>query len=822
MNKYDLLYENKFIDPNVAKITDSKETDYKNYQNKLKNLQKEELEYNKIIDIDNERATKERISILNIDSRDRRINPKNIYSNISYQLDNDPFEFKLSSNKIKISCKNHNFKLNDKISINNVIGRNVKLNHVIYLKKDSYYAKIYDNKHNLTYEYHNKNILVELSNVKGNINNNNIVSSNGLSNNLLSNVKFRITNNSSNYLAGIPINLFNKRHNILLNVLEEKDPMNDDVDIINLKNDIEKINNIDLSELSDLSSLEIKLENILINNINPLDNTVTNLKNIINRLTPNFFLIKLPRKAKEDYIPDSINKVNIENFNTQINYHNLFGLNLNLFNADYPLNVNRKKGSHLISKIINENSFEICIDGLPLEPQILEDSNQYFAGGSCIEIIKINNIFDGYPNPNFYKIFLKKTFYNVKRIELISTTFPNTENVFKNKNNNKLYWNILDDGEDIKSLEITTGNYTLNTLEEEIKNKAFNIKRQFVIPQSLINNEYKIELEEIMKDPNNVFDLCWSPKFCSEFKDIEKGTILIPNINIITSEVSFSMYEKIYLKKCIGGFDIQTSSFVVVQPSHPYNNDDENIVIIEINGSTDITENNKTYPASKINTSHKILKIIDKDRYRVEFDSTYILPIIRPENNGGNNISITYPIKFRMLFDKEDTMGKELGFNYVSEENSVTPFSYTINNYNLYENEQNYNSIGIEIERKNLFLSFTGNNYILMTNEILTNFQNTGVVNNIFAKIQLQDLPGTYLYNTFVYFPKIFEDPLTQLSELEFKFYNYDGSLYDFNGANHSFCLKITELINLPTNSHINARTGAKLQTFSNESLLTY
>ena len=48
-----------------------------------------------------------------------------------------------------------------------------------------------------------------------------------------------------------------------------------------------------------------------------------------------------------------------------------------------------------------------------------------------------------------------------------------------------------------------------------------------------------------------------------------------------------------------------------------------------------------------------------------------------------------------------------------------------------------------------------------MTNEILTNFQNTGIVNNIFAKIQLQDLPGTYLYNTFVYFPKIFEDPLT-------------------------------------------------------------
>ena len=101
-----------------------------------------------------------------------------------------------------------------------------------------------------------------------------------------------------------------------------------------------------------------------------------------------------------------------------------------------------------------------------------------------------------------------------------------------------------------------------------------------------------------------------------------------------------------------------------------------------------------------------------------------------------------------------------------------------------------------------------------MTSKVLENFKNTGLVNDIFAKIQIDCPPDNYLYNTYINTPKIFDDPVDSLEELEFRFYNYDGTLVNFNGAEHSFSLKITELINLPDETHINTRTGAKLQTF--------
>ena len=832
MNKHSLLYGHKFVDPDITKITDAEENIFKaDEKYKLKKIKKQELDPEDLVDIDKERTTKERISVLNIDSRDRRINPKNVYSQTAYSLRNDPFEFEFGTNKVIVFLENNGFKLNDKISLNNVIGRQTKLKHRLFLKKNSLYAKIIDENHDMTYEFHNKDITVEISNVKGEILQNNEPDDNYT--NLERKIKKKQIKTGA-LLAGISTNLFNKRHTILFNVLDSDplDPMLNDPDIKNLKNDIIKIKKLELSDLNDLIALETRLENTLITGINPLDNKVTNLQKLINKLTPNFYLIRLPKKANRDYKPDRMKGKDLENSCVKFNFLHLFGLNLNLLNADFPLNVNRRQGSHVISKILNVDSFEICIDGvaleprkISLEPRKISDPNKFLGGGSCVELAKVINVFDGYPDPNHYKIFLKRKFHNVKRVELISSTFPNTEKVFRDnppeRQNNKLYWNVLDDGDTLYSIEIIPGNYNASSLEEEIRSKILLVERSsYLEHKNRIEDNFPTNLKEI--EQQNDKDLCWSPAFQSIFNDIDKRTIMIPNINIYTSEVKFSIFERMLMEKNIGGFDLQNSSFVIVHPFHPYNADDENSIFIEVSGSTDITENGITVPASSINTSHKLLKVIDNHRYRVELSNSTLLSIPRNENNGGNSIIITYPIKFRMLFDKEDTMGKELGFNFVGKENSITSFLYTVNNVDLYDVEANFNSIGIVFNRKNLVLALTGGNNIYMTNKILTTFQNSGRVEDIFAKIQLQNVPDTYLYNTFVHTPKIFEDPLTFLSELEFKFHNYDGTLYNFNGADHSFCLRITELINLPKNSHINARTGAKLQTFSNQGLLTY
>lgn len=92
-----------------------------------------------------------------------------------------------------------------------------------------------------------------------------------------------------------------------------------------------------------------------------------------------------------------------------------------------------------------------------------------------------------YAKPNFFKIFLGKTFYNVKRIRLASIEFPNTDAVI-NTNNNKIYWrnqedieeNIIDDVTStypVYSVDLRIGSYLASTLQNEISSSLSNIKR---------------------------------------------------------------------------------------------------------------------------------------------------------------------------------------------------------------------------------------------------------------------------------------------------------------------------------------------------------
>lgn len=813
MEEPNLLYNHKFIDPNVSNLTDNmndKNIFKENGSYKLNKVQNNDLNLEEYIDLDKKRIVKERITLINIDSRDRNKTPKNIYDKTAYKLKKNPIEFSVDSDKIIITVDNHNFKLNERVSMINVIGRNIKIRNRLYLKQDSFYAKIIDENHDMTFEYGNNNIFLELSNVKGNI------------------IEINSVKTQTNKLSNIPINLFNQRHEILFipkendyvnnNSIFTGDPIVDDPDVLNLLKDIDFIRSSSLEQLNDIPLFESFLEQNLINGINPLGNDITNLEQVVDKLITNFYLIRLPVLAEKDYIPDKNTGFDLENSCIKINFLHLFGINTSFINADYPLSLKYRQGNHRITKIISEDKIEITLLKKALDKKYNNNPNRYQEGGSCIELSKVINVETGYPDPNHYNIFLKRTFNNVKIVELISCIFPNTEKVFRqfpnNKRNNKLYWNILDDGETIYNLCITPGNYTPQTLEQEIEKKAFELCRtSYETSIDKINSvmdDYNLEKSSIIMGMGDDY-------LCPEFIDLSKNIIMDVSINIDTDIVNFSICEIIYMRKCIGLFDSNNSTFTVFHPDHPFTTDDENITEITISGSTDIRENsmtNNTFPESSINGNHTIVKIIDTNSYQVTHDRSIIEQTTIPLDNGGDNIEIKYPIKFRLLFNYSDTMGKELGFNLVGEPDSISPFNYIVSNVDFYQNEINFNSLGIIINRKNLSLALSGSNYFFMTNETLSNFNNTGRVDNIFAKIQLQDIPNTVLYNTFVNSPKIFEDPLTSLSELEFRFYSYDGELYDFNGVEHSFCLRIVELVNLPIDSHINTRTGAKLQTF--------
>jgi hypothetical protein len=95
---------------------------------------------------------------------------------------------------------------------------------------------------------------------------------------------------------------------------------------------------------------------------------------------------------------------------------------------------------------------------------------------------------------------LKKTYYNVKKIKLVSSEFPNTELLIKEvpdeQKNNSLYWQILDDGNHIYSVNINSGNYDSQSLQSELVDKISKLllKNTFLISPSLIKLELKISV----------------------------------------------------------------------------------------------------------------------------------------------------------------------------------------------------------------------------------------------------------------------------------------------------------------------------------------
>ena len=77
----------------------------------------------------------------------------------------------------------------------------------------------------------------------------------------------------------------------------------------------------------------------------------------------------------------------------------------------------------------------------------------------------------------------------------------------------------------------------------------------------------------------------------------------------------------------------------------------------------------------------------------------------------------------------------------------------------------------------------------------------------------MSGLPGDVLYNTFINYPLEFDFPLSTLNEIQVKITYGDGTFPDFRNIDHSFTLKITEMINSPRNTGINSKNINYLET---------
>jgi len=497
--------------------------------------------------------------------------------------------------------------------------------------------------------------------------------------------------------------------------------------------------------------------NYFINNL-PVSiiNTEHTIKliSINNVIDQNNYLIDTGIYLDNDYI------YNDNNYTIEV--LTLNGIHIKYINASYPISNDVQQGYHIISEASTDY---IKIN---LKVSTAEIINSTIQINNDVSIGLISNSINGYPTPDFYKIKFK-SYYNIKKIKLVSTEIPNTEMLIKNNTvfkNNILYWQILEDGDYIYNIEISPGNYDAYSLQSEISSKISDIGRNF---GSYLNSNLYI---------NNC----------------------IPIININSSNNTFSMQllSSITLSSNIVIYNSSnTDGYTRLTITHPYHNLSIGDKITISNAVNVFHTDGQLYiPQNIINNIQQIELIIDINNYIIK------LPKYNPTidggntqitiSNGGNAVNILYQLDFRLLFNYSDTIGSILGFTNINDYNSITIYNKVITNNSLYINASNINSVGL-VNYDVAILNFRTYPYILMISSVFSAVINHKESNGVFAKLFLTGNPNSMIYDQYV---QIIEDvPITNafINEIEFKFLTPDGNLYNFNGQDHSFTLEIYE-----------------------------
>ncbi len=112
-------------------------------------------------------------------------------------------------------------------------------------------------------------------------------------------------------------------------------------------------------------------------------------------------------------------------------------------------------------------------------------------------------------------------------------------------------------------------------------------------------------------------------------------------------------------------------------------------------------------------------------------------------------------------------------------------------------------------------ISLEGYNYIFLCSygketDLNVVYNNTGI-QNVFAKILLNEPPGHMCFNSFLSIDKVFNNPIPELSELTFTMYTPEGYLYNFNDTDYSLALEITTLVEEIDNTYISSKNKNKL-----------
>jgi hypothetical protein len=445
----------------------------------------------------------------------------------------------------------------------------------------------------------------------------------------------------------------------------------------------------------------------------------------------------------------------------------------NLLNANFPISSSQLHGYFTIANV-DTNNYYINID---------HRSGNYNAfGGNDVYVTNVLQIQAGYTHANTYSITLNDTYTNIIYATIVSSAFPNSQQIVRNspanKKNNSFYWENIEDGNYVYSVTLNPGNYTPQSLATQLEKLIANVAR-------------------VNFDTAN-----------TAYAGINNMNI---NINTDTNIVTVTSYKTALLQKPL--INVQPSI-----PSSPTSTDPSNIVIqifqpshnltvgttISIQGAIDYLG----IPASSLNTNFIVHSVIDSNNYTINITNLNLLQT-RTDTKGGNAILITVPNIFRLRMDYSDNIGQILGFRNVGNTDSISVYSSSVTNNQAYVNELTVDAFGNTISLSNLSLNFVGDTYIdIVCPQLGIQSVFNDANKKIFGRILLEGSPGEISYNTFVDLPQTYYNTIADLYQLEFMFLAPDGTLFDFNGQDHSFIIKIVSIADNPKGTSINTKIG--------------
>ena len=288
--------------------------------------------------------------------------------------------------------------------------------------------------------------------------------------------------------------------------------------------------------------------------------------------------------------------------------------------------------------------------------------------------------------------------------------------------------------------------------------------------------------------------------------------------DIISSGISYIGLQRITVKFPYHTFNSILSIDSVVDLIDPSYNV-EIVTLLPHNLTTgDTIRITETTSTPDINGGDYVVKVIDTDIFRIIF--------LGGITSSGNSGIIGMSNKFylygatglggipanainNVLYNVKDIIDEH---TFTFDCNDFSTSSQLGGGTNIYISSLKHGFYGIQQNTKNSLLNrsinLEGENYCFLKCPQLGTMLNTGNVDNIFARITLDQSPGSMVFN-FLSHPKKFDTaPLNELSELEFSIVNYDNSLYEFNDLDYSIALEITEMVDTFSHSNYNSRTG--------------